>query len=143
MAGAALDTALSLVANPWRVRTDEAGRLADTVQRELLHHETPYGTALRHIDVENRDGTHLRVQYCCPRAFLWLCCLVSVAFKTFLADHLPDGRSRVCLYCDDVRPGNVHRPEPARLYYAFYYTLLELPEFLGVPNSVGGTLRLY
>ena len=106
------------------------GRLADAVQRDLLHLEPPYGGALRHIDVEKHDGTNLRVQYCCPRAFLWLCCLVSVAFKTFLADHLPDGRSRVCLYCDDVRPGNVHRPENDRLYFAFYYTLVDLPELV-------------
>ena len=97
MAVAALDAALSLVVNLERTRYNEEGRLADAVQRELLQLETPYGQALRHIDVEKHDGTQLRVQYCYPRAFLWLCCHVSVAFRNFLADHLPGGRSRVCL----------------------------------------------
>ena len=53
---------------------------------------------------------------------------LSTAFESFLATALPNGRSRVCVYMDDVRPGNVHRPEQARLYYAYYYQLVDLPE---------------
>mgnify|MGYP004139515181 CR=1 FL=1 len=119
--GTGMGASMTAQGNSSDVAARRKQRERATAEKELLHLEAPYGKALRHIDVENRDGTHLRVQYCCPRAFLWLCCLVSVAFKTFLADHLPDGRSRVCLYCDDVRPGNIHRPESARLYYSFYY----------------------
>ena len=35
----------------------------------------------------------------------------------------------VCVYHDDVRPGNVHRPEFARLYLCFYWMLIDLPEW--------------
>ena len=53
----------------------------------------------------------------------------SPAFGDFLRQHLPSNTSAVCLYMDDVQPGNVLRPDHGRTYLAWYYTLLDLPEW--------------
>ena len=65
--------------------------------------------------------------FCRPKALLWLLARLSTAFDDFLRTQLPGGASRVTLYMDDVRPGNQLRPDMGRTYYAWYWTMLDLP----------------
>ena len=57
---------------------------------------------------------------------------VSPPWTDSLAASLPRACSNVCLYMDDVRPGNQHRPDKGRLYYAWYYQLVDLPYWFRV-----------
>ena len=101
---------------------------AHDAERNLLKLTTPYGPSLRSISVEKEKRPHLTVEYVYPRAFLWLLTHISTAFNAFLKNALPNGRSDVCVYMDDVRPGNQLRPDAGRTYYAYYYQLIDLPE---------------
>ena len=40
--------------------------------------------------------------------------------RVFLATHLRDGACRTLHYSDDIRPGNVLRPDAGILFYGFY-----------------------
>ena len=39
----------------------------------------------------------------------------------------PDGYLTVVFYLDEARPGNVHRPEHARLSQCLYWSIKEVP----------------
>ena len=90
---------------------------------------TPYGRLVQTMELERTgDRDPLVVKFVPPRALIWVALRTSDAFAAFLAESLPDGRSDVCCYNDEVRPGNAQRPDWARLYVAFYYQFLHLPE---------------
>ena len=59
------------------------------------------------------------ILYADPFALLDILCTVSASFARFLGrcigEAQPDG-PRIVLYCDDVRPGDVHRPGFNRLF---------------------------
>ena len=108
---------------------------------------TPYGQLLKHLDLEyeERDGSMTKVTYVCPRALLHMICETSPHFAAFVAEYIgvivlgeawlskevieaAQGGSMI-FYFDEVRPGNVHRPDMARLYQGIYWSLLEFPEW--------------
>jgi hypothetical protein len=93
----------------------------------LVHVPTPYGPVLQTVRVPKHDGSELEVEFAHPGAFLWVLLRTSPAFADFCAAELPQNQSDVCVYMDDVRPGNVLRPDAGRTYYAWYYQLLALP----------------
>ena len=95
----------------------------------ILTLETPYGNILKTFDVLKRNAPPPMIQYCNIKAFFWLALRTSAAFAEFMRSSLPDGSSRVCIYMDDVVPGNVQRHDRGRTYFAYYYSLLDLPSF--------------
>lgn len=40
------------------------------------------------------------------------------------------GRARICIYMDEIKPGNVLRPDPSRSIAMWYWTLMGLPDWL-------------
>ena len=72
------------------------------------------------------------ILYADPFALLDILCTVSASFARFLGrcigEAQPDG-PRIVLYCDDVRPGDVHRPGHNRLFCSVYWTLTCFPDW--------------
>ena len=131
---------------PAGVTIGTAVQQAQKADAEFGESWTPYGTLVKEIDLEYKEGDEtLRVEYLCPRALMYLLCQQGPAFAQFLAKHvglqvlgeawpsrdaLAKARAgRVVIYGDEVRPGNVHRPDTARLYTGIYWTLMELPDW--------------
>ena len=46
-----------------------------------------------------------------------------------MSQSLEEGRSQLVMYMDDVRPGNVLRPDHGRVFYAFYWSMLGMPSW--------------
>ena len=90
----------------------------------ILDIPTPHGPIMKELHVGGRT-----VKVTDPRALMWLEMRVCPSYQAFLCQHLPAGASKVGIYMDDVRPGNQHRPDSGRLYYAFYIVLLSLPSW--------------
>ena len=88
-------------------------------QMHLLSTPTPYGSVLKDIKMQNKDGSEFNVLLCRPKAFLWLAVRMSPAFEHFLRENLPGNASRVTFYMDDVRPGNQLKPDMGRVYDAW------------------------
>ena len=97
----------------------------------ILSTPTPYGLVEKtfHMDNISSEASPVLIKYTDPRAATWLLMRSYKPFQNFLVENLRDGVSRVCIYHDEVRPGNVHRPDDARLYMCFYWMLLDLPEW--------------
>ena len=72
-----------------------------------LHEETPYGP----IGKVLRFGEEA-VPYICPLALMWTMASASEGFGMFLLACLGGAAGDFILYIDDVRPGNVLRPDP-------------------------------
>ena len=117
----------------------EAQRLAD-----ITNPDTVYGTLYKTMELpaEGRDeAAPIQLFYACPFAMLWLLCSSSMHFYRFLERNMarlsrpPAGqagpstrsRARVCLYWDEVTPGNNLRPDKGRAYIAVYWTFVDLP----------------
>ena len=129
------------------VRTERADlQRAHDADQAFGQSWTPYGPLLKYLDLHYEEaGTPQQIVFVCPRAFLYLACTESPAFAALLSkcvgvpilgeawpsdDVFAGGRSgRIVIYADEVRPGNIHRPETARLYLGTYWTLMEFPEW--------------
>ena len=114
--------------------------------RELLRHkikenaqqDTPLGAICKTMRVPTELPSPPQVlDYICPLAFLWKLCFQSRRFFELLqrcpgtGDPAQPGIvARLCLYLDDVMPGNQHRPDSGRSYVAIYWTLLDLPDWM-------------
>ena len=106
-------------------------RSINNVEHQFLYDiQSPYGPVIQTLELPaRRGGDPIRVQYCDPRSFIWTLMLVSPAYAGLLATSCPDGVGRTLIYMDDVRPGNIQRPENARLYYSYYLLLIDLPDW--------------
>ena len=98
-------------------------RLAN-VHYDRLDADTPYGP----IGKVLRFGEEA-VQYICPLALLWMMASASEGFGKFFLDCLDGDAGDVILYLDDVRPGNVLRPDPGRVYYSIMWSLAQYPRW--------------
>ena len=96
---------------------------------QLLAAYTPYGPVMKRLKVPHRLQGDVEVEFADPRALLWLEMKVSPAYSAFLQQTLPNWTSEIVVYSDDVRPGNVQRPDSGRLYYAYYWAILEMPSW--------------
>jgi hypothetical protein len=110
---------------------DESGREAKRLARvddAFMEQMTPYGTLRKALQVGGQV-----LYYTCPSAWLFLLSVQSSAFVDLLVRQLPisDGvsRGRLVLYADEVTPGNALRPDRGRTYYAFYWAIMELPNW--------------
>ena len=87
--------------------------------------QTPYGGVTKITEIGD-----LRIPFLCPFACLHMLCNKSAAFMEFLHKCMASLHvGRVCLYCDEVLPGNALRPDHCRAYYAFFWTFLDWPDW--------------
>ena len=108
--------------------------------------DSPYGKLTQNIlPVEDHDAegpagaepTTFPIKIVCPMAILCLACMICPALPLLLqACGSPCGSDRaqrhmhICIYFDEVKPGNNNRPDIARAYDAYYWTFLDFPEWV-------------
>ena len=108
--------------------------------------DSPYGPLTYNIlPVEDSDAAGpagaepktFPIKIVCPMALLCLACMVCPSLPLLLkACGTPCGSDRaqrhmhICIYFDEVKPGNNNRPDIARAYDAYYWTFLDFPEWV-------------
>ena len=97
--------------------------------------ETPYGHVAKTTDIGG-----VAVPYICPFAVLYALCNASAEFAKFFHGCSWGKIGRVALYTDEVVPGNPLRPDHTRAFYAFFWTLLDFPDWYR--SSASGWLDL-
>ena len=105
-------------------------RFADLVQKPSLE-STPYGDVVKKFEVVTDSGP-VQLDYVCPHAWLYFACLQCQTFAQFLIRYLSQGlpgQGSICIYSDDVTPGNVLRPDTGRTFMAVYWGVMEMPDF--------------
>ena len=87
---------------------------------------TPYGQVAKQLEVDTDSGP-VHVDYVCPHAWLYIACIQCQLFAQFptrcLSQGLPgqgDLAGSICIYSDEVQPGNVLRPDRGRNCLAVY-----------------------
>ena len=124
----ALAEILSLLPND-----DGEGRSRQTVKRkrvEKLSEKTPYGPLWRELTgFVMAEGEPLKVTYVDPIALLWKSCSQGGGFQQFLSDvaarHAcgPATPWDLCLYVDEVSPGNQLKPLNERKLQVVYFSV--------------------
>ena len=70
------------------------------------------------------------IEYCCPFAWLFYIGNKSALYFQMICSHLNDGVGEICFYVDETKPGNVLRPELARSFCAWYWSIANLPDWM-------------
>lgn len=86
--------------------------------------ETPYGPMVKTMTLHGHA-----IPYICPFALLWRLTHASASFAALLHSRI-GSMGRVCLYVDEVMPGNGLRPDHGRGFYSFLWLFLEYPDWL-------------
>jgi len=97
---------------------------------------TPYGKLLQSRMLATFDGSGLEVSYLNPFALLWYMCCNNV-IAGFMREHLIGAINRICMYTDTLVPGNPLRPDAHRTVEAYYWTIMELPDWMRSMASIG------
>ena len=96
--------------------------------------DTPYGTLLGKltVQVQKKKGIQdLQLPVLNLQAFLWHVCSTMPCMTAFMQQRLalhpsqPDRKWRMCLYCDEISPGNPLRALNTRKVHAFYVSFAE------------------
>ena len=87
-----------------------------------LHEETHYGPIVKVLHFGEQVVTCI-----CPLALLWSMASASDEFGMSLVGCLNGALGGFILYIDDVRPGNIQRPGPGRVYYSILWSLAQYP----------------
>ena len=87
---------------------------------------TPYGSVVQSLQLET-DGGSFAWHFLHPAAMLYYICLTIPRFAQFLKSSLASGQGRVVIYADEIRPGNVLRPDKGRAVQCLYWSILEWP----------------
>jgi len=110
-------------------------RLADLVKQPSLQ-GTPYGKVVKQLMVDTDESGPVQLDYICPHAWLYFACLQCHKFAQFLIGCLSQGlpgqealAGSMCIYSDDVQPGNVLCPDRGRSFLAVYWGVKEMPDF--------------
>ena len=110
-------------------------RLAELVKQPSLQ-GTPYGKVVKQLMVDTDESGPVQLDYICPHAWLYFACLQCHTFAQFLIGCLSQGlpgqealAGSICIYSDDVQPGNVLRPDRGRSFLAVYWGVKEMPDF--------------
>ena len=117
---------------------DEEGRPPSraTIKRKRqteLRGETPYGPLWRSMsDLVMSEGAPLTLSYLDPAAMFWWACAQCRGFQEHMAQcaakHTsnPDHPWDLCIYCDEVSPGNQLKPQNDRKLQVVYFSLKQL-----------------
>ena len=97
--------------------------------------ETPYGKLLGKllVPVKHKKGIkNLQLPVLNLQAFLWYMCSMVPCMSAFMQQRLAlhpstaDRKWRLCLYVDEISPGNPLRPLNTRKIHAYYASFVEL-----------------
>ena len=109
-------------------------RFTDLVKQPSLQ-STPYGKVVKQLMVDTESGP-VELDYICPHAWLYFACLQCHTYAQFLIGCLSQGlpgqealAGSICIYSDDVQPGNVLRPDRGTSFLAVYWGVKEMPDF--------------
>ena len=102
------------------------------VAEAVLHHATamtPYGPVVQQLDFSiDQERTH-SMAYIHPFALIFYLCSLNSCFGALLRDCLRNRLCRIVMYIDEIKPGNVLRPDKGRATPCVYWTFLEFPEW--------------
>ena len=99
----------------------------NTEYQILFDLQSPHGPIVRTMQIDANRGPPIEIEYADPRSLIWVMLHLSPMFAELMATFMPEGTGRTLMYMDDVRPGNIQRPDKGRLYYSWYMVLMELP----------------
>ena len=86
--------------------------------------ETPYGCVTKTLTIGE-----VAVPFICTFALIFSLCDKSLCFAAFLHNCIQGQVGRIAIYVDEVVPGNALRPDPGRAFYAWFWTILEWPDW--------------
>ena len=96
---------------------------------------TPYGQVVKEMEVDTVNGP-VQLDYVCPHSWLYFVCSMCQPFAEFLTGCLSQGlpgqetfAGSICIYSDEVQPGNVLRPDIGRQFLAVYWAVKEMPDY--------------
>ena len=90
---------------------------------------TPYGPVIQQLDLETTPPT--RWDYIHPLALVFFLSTICSQFGAMMARTIDKHGSmlKIAVYIDEVRPGNVLRPDKARSVHNLYWAFIEWPEW--------------
>ena len=93
--------------------------------------ETPFGQIVSPFEFRPTPTDEPEpIKFLNPFALLWWLSQISYGVYTFLSKALPARSGRTVFYTDEVFPANSERrPDKGRAYYAFFWSIIELPEW--------------
>ena len=93
--------------------------------------ETPFGQIVSSFEFRPTPTDEPEpIKFLNPFALRWWLSQISYDFYTFLSKALPSRIGRLVFYTDEVCPANSeNRPDKGRAYYAFFWTILDLPDW--------------
>ena len=98
---------------------------------DLSGTDTPYGYLVEEMAIPLGDNDdQLKLLYVNPFAFLHHLCRTNTGFSKIVKTYLKNQTNSIIIYFDETRPGNVLRPDYARMVLSVYWTFKELPEYL-------------
>ena len=109
-------------------RTWQRTKLRQGIEGRLKA-ETPCGPILDSVSVPLLDGGEYEWHFLRPAACLCSLCQGNEAFGDFLSLH---PTPRIACYMDEVKPGNVLKPDAGRGQACFYWTVVEWPSWFQV-----------
>ena len=98
--------------------------------------ETPFGSLVSSLDFSPKPTDDpVPIRYINPFALLWWLSNISLQFFEFMKCTLPTRVGRMVFYADEVTPGNDKRADKGMAYYAFFWSIVEFPDwFRHEPN---------
>ena len=110
-------------------QSHERKRIRDEMTDTLLEEGGLCGSIMRSMKIPCKDGGSVDWQYIDPCALLRALSKKRPEFGDLLKNA---ETQRICVYMDEVTPGNVLRPDHGRSIAMWYWTLLDLPDwFMG------------
>ena len=105
-----------------------------------LAQTTPYGDVLKSIAI-CIDDRPWQLPYVCPYAWLFLACSMSQCFAQLLVATQSQGLpGSICIYSDEVTPGNALRPDAGRQFLSIYWGVSQLPDWFRSRSGFWQTL---
>ena len=115
--------------------TESFGNVRKKVAREIRScTDVPM---VKHFEIDD-----VRFEYICPCAWLYYMCTISSQFALLVKSSVATRAASFVLYNDGVVPGNPFRPDKARKVEAFYWSIVELPDYVLQRSMCWPTLTL-
>ena len=99
------------------------------------NHETPYGKLVSHIDLLLDNDEPYKLPYINPFALLYVLSNVCVGVGDMVHNALRGGFAKLILYFDEIKPGNILRPDQGRSLQCVYWTVLGFPDWFRIRDA--------
>ena len=95
--------------------------------RKPLDADSFYGKILQETVLELTNGEKYTWEYLNPFALLHQMTAWSPRFGDLLQHCMRGGKVRLVFYQDEIKPGNILRPDAGRSLVCYYWSILEFP----------------